>query len=519
MDRRIILRLRHLLPLPLSFRLTSHLPGAVRSLFSVVSTQPRKPTKLHTTSYLDGLRGLAALIICIAHYTEVNHPYLTPWYGVSLDPGRRKALEPSWIQLPFVRVLFSGRPMVHIFFVISGFALSVKALKAIRARDFAKCHSVLLSAALRRPIRLCGPPVVSMVSIIVFVRASWLWGILPNLRQRLDDWVAAAYYHVAWPWSSEIDLSPPYNVNLWTIPIELCHSLLLFLMILALSRLRTAARVVFALAFVMYCLRCGKWAAAEFIGGMVLAEAHVASAERDIHEHLPLVNPPAYLGSSPRGKGSDTSQINKRSSTMNAIETILRISILTAALFIFGWPNVDASRTPGIRYLVYLAPRTSNPHNPLGPQNFWFAIAAMGIVWSCERLTFVRKTILESRFAQYAGRISFAVYIVHGPVFSLFQDAVLGVPARPEKWVGSKGSGLRGWIGVDTAFNRTLCWAAGFACLFPLVLVAADFFYWLVDEPFMRLAKKIEIWAVSDPDEVLEREMRSRQHAEDKRWA
>ncbi|KAI0546505.1 hypothetical protein F4679DRAFT_587517 [Xylaria curta] len=518
MDRRIILRLRYLLPLPLSFRLTSHLPGAIRSLFSYVPTlnRPRKPAKLHATSYLDGLRGLAALIICVAHYTEVNHPYLTPWYGVSSNPAQ--AFEPSWIQLPFIRVLFSGRPMVHLFFVISGFALSVKALKAIRARDFAKCHSVLLSAALRRPIRLCGPPVVSMVSIVLFIRVSWLWGILPIMRQRLDDWVAAAYYHVAWPWSSEIDLSPPYNVNLWTIPIELCHSLLLFLMILASSRLRTAPRVVFALTSVMYCLRYGKWAAAEFIGGMVLAEAHLVSRERESHERLPLTNPPPYLGS-PREKEADTSQTNKRSLSMNAIETILHVSVLTAALFIFGWPNVDSSRTPGIRHFVYLVPRALDPRNPQGPQNFWFAISAMGIVWSCGRLAFARKTILGSRFAQYAGRISFAVYIVHGPIFSLFQDAVLGVSARPEKWVGSKGSGLRGWIGIDTAFHRTVCWAAGFAVLFPLVIVVARFFCRFVDEPFMRLAKKIEIWAVSDPDEVLEREMRNRQHVEDKRWA
>ncbi|KAI1756876.1 hypothetical protein F4782DRAFT_549279 [Xylaria castorea] len=523
MARRIFLRLRHLLPFPLSFRLTSHLPKLVRSFFSgsfgipASSNRPRRPAKLHATSYLDGLRGLAAVIVCVAHYTEVNHPNLTPWYGVSPDPAT--APEPSWIQLPFVRVMFSGRPMVHVFFVMSGFALSVKALAAVRARDFAKCHSILISAALRRPIRLCGPPVVSMVFIILFIRASWLWGILPTLRQQLNDWVVAAYYHVTWPWSSDIDLSPPYNVNLWTIPIELCHSTLLFLIILALSRVRTAARVAFALAFVMYCLRYGRWAAAEYIGGIVLAEAHLASTERETHECLPLVNSAPCISSSPQGSELEDTQRNKRSSTMNAIQATLNIAILAVALFIFGWPDGDSSHTPGIRHLVYFIPGAFNPRNPQAPQNFWFAIAAMGTVWSCGRLTFVRKTILESRFAQYAGRVSFAVYIVHGPVFSLFQDAVLGASARPEKWVGSKGSGLRGWIGIDTAFNRTLCWAAGFAVLFPLVLVAAHLFCRFVDEPFMRLAKKIEIWAVSDPDEVLEREMRSRQHVEDKRWA
>lgn len=105
------------------------------------------------------------------------------------------------------------------------------------------------------------------------------------------------------------------------------------------------------------------------------------------------------------------------------------------------------------------------------------------------------------------------------PVFSLFQDAVLGVSARPERWVGVKGSGLRGRIGINTAFNRTLCWAAGFAVLFPIVLVVAHLFCRFVDEPLVRLAKKIENRLVPSRDIVPEREMRSQEHAENARLA
>ncbi|KAI8955634.1 hypothetical protein F4801DRAFT_274018 [Xylaria longipes] len=410
MARSIILRLRYLLPLPRSFRLTPRLPKAIRSFLS--GSHAPRPRKLHSTSYLDGLRGLAALVVCVCHYTEANHPGLTPWYGVSSDPA--PAREPSWIQLPFVRVMFSGRPMVHVFFVISGFALSVKALTAVRARDFTRCHSILASAVLRRPVRLCGPPIVLMLFIFLFLRAGWLWGLLPTLRQQLDDWVAAVCFHVIWPRSWDAHLYPPYNVSLWTIPLELYHSMLLFLMILALSRMRPAARAAFALASVVYCLHCAKWAAAEFVGGMLLAEAHLVREERENRESLPLVNSPLYPSNS-QGNELEPSRRKKRSSTINAMETILHSTILTAALFIAGWPNMDPSRTPGIRHLVDFVSGASNPRDPQGPQKFWFAIAAMGAVWSCGRLAFVRKMILESRFAQDAGRISFAVYIVHGP--------------------------------------------------------------------------------------------------------
>ncbi|KAI0467121.1 acyltransferase family-domain-containing protein [Xylaria cf. heliscus] len=504
MAHRIILRLRHLLPLPRSFSLTSHIPSM--SLAPVPSQHHHQPAKPHATSYLDGLRGLAVLIVCICHYTEVNHAELTPWYGVS--PNAAPPLEPSWIQLPFLRVLFSGRPMVHVFFVISGFALSLQALAAVRTRR----HPILASPALRRLVRLCGPPVVSMTLILLLGRAGWLWGALPAAlgQHRPRGWVT-------WPWGWDGPLYLPDDIALWTISIELFYSMVLFLMVLALSRTRPAARVAFAIALVMYCLRYGKWVAAEFVGGMLLAELHLSSVEERGHGRLPLVNSSSCL-CSPWEKELETSQRNKRSLLTSTMKAILYTAILAAALFIAGWPNVDASRTPGIRHLVNLVPRAYNPPDPPGPQNFWFAIAAIGAVWSCGRLTFVRKMILESRFAQYVGRISFSVYIVHGLVFRLLQDTVLGVSARPGKWVSSKGSGLRGWIGTDTAFNRTLCWAAGIAVLLPIVLVVANFVCQFVGVPLIRLAQKFGIWGVSDPDEVLEREMISREYIGDIRW-
>ncbi|KAI1149533.1 hypothetical protein F4825DRAFT_468981 [Nemania diffusa] len=424
MARRLILRLRYLLPFPLSFRLTSHVPKSLQSLLlpsSHVQTPSDPPhgraaKRLRATAYLDGLRGLAALVVCLCHYTEQNHPSLTPWYGVSAASASPAvpAEEPSWVQLPFARVAFSGRPMVHVFFVVSGFALSVRALAAARARDFARCHAVLASAALRRPVRLCGPPVVSMALILVCVRAGWLPGALPTMEGQVGDWVAAVYYHVIWPWSWDNHLYPPYNVNLWTIPIELCHSMLLFFMVLALSRMRAGARVAFALTFVVYCLHCGKWAAAEFVAGMLLAEAHLVNVETGREHHLPLANPPRCLNAS-EGKKVATSRWKIGISNFKRMEIVLHIIILTAASFIAGWPNADSKRTPGIRHLVSYTPGAFNPRDPQGPQKFWFALAAIGTVWSCGRVTFLRNIILESRFAQYAGRISFSVYIVHGP--------------------------------------------------------------------------------------------------------
>ncbi|KAI1128780.1 hypothetical protein F5Y10DRAFT_239882 [Nemania abortiva] len=104
-------------------------------------------------------------------------------------------------------------------------------------------------------------------------------------------------------------------------------------------------------------------------------------------------------------------------------------------------------------------------------------------------------------------------------VFNLFQDSVLGVSTRPEKWVGAKGKGIRGWIGINTAFNRTLCWAAGFAVLFPIVIIVAHLFCRFVDEPSIRLAKRIEARVFSSPDVVLVQEMKSQERVKNTRLA
>ncbi|KAI0014669.1 acyltransferase 3 [Xylariomycetidae sp. FL0641] len=421
--------------------------------------------QLRPTSYLDGLRGIAALIVCVCHYTENNFRSLTPWFGIPTNVGLSQAVPQisfappmrSWslIQLPFVRVIFSGRPMVHIFFVISGFALSVGPLRAVRARDPVRFHSTLASSAFRRPIRLCGPPVVSTFMVMVMCHWGWVYLALPTWYLQIADWMRAVYYHIIWPWNWEQHLWPPYDVHMWTIPIELCHSMLLFLLLLLLSRVRVRVRVGCALAFMVYSLHCGKWAAFEFVAGSVLAEMHLAALEQGPPEPLDVV--------AVWRNRDDTS----RASIRRQRELAIHGAIVLAFFFIAGWPNAAQWRTPIIGTLARLAPASFPPRDPEGPQS--------------------------------SGRISFAVYIVHGPVLDILQTYVLGRPTDKYRWRNAAGKGLRGLFGVDTPLGRTACWAGGILILFPIVLVAAHFFCAYIDEPIVRFAKRVETWCLADP--------------------
>ena len=96
-----------------------------------LAPQLSKAPRIHPTSYLDGLRGLASFIVFAHHYTcEYVYPYVA-YYGVSSEK-----VPSSPVQLPFIRVAFAGRPMVHIFFVISGFVLSKKPLELARSHNY-----------------------------------------------------------------------------------------------------------------------------------------------------------------------------------------------------------------------------------------------------------------------------------------------------------------------------------------------------------------------------------------------
>ncbi len=80
------------------------LPSFVADL---LFSEHRTVWKIHPTSYLDGMRGIASILVFVCHYTENNYSALIPSYGIS------DRTPSGWIQLPYVRIVFSGRPMVR----------------------------------------------------------------------------------------------------------------------------------------------------------------------------------------------------------------------------------------------------------------------------------------------------------------------------------------------------------------------------------------------------------------------
>jgi hypothetical protein len=87
------------------------------------------PRRIHSTSYLDGLRGVAALFVVFAHYQATFFPYLgTGWHQKEQWEDGTEKKNNYVVQFPIIRTFYAPRFMVTIFFVISGYVLSAKSL-------------------------------------------------------------------------------------------------------------------------------------------------------------------------------------------------------------------------------------------------------------------------------------------------------------------------------------------------------------------------------------------------------
>lgn len=117
---------------------------------------------------LDGLRGVACFCV-------FNYHFLWPWTPlIMLGYGARVPQSPEpfreWASLPIICLLHRGRPMVAIFFAISGYVLCRHVLRAIHQRRLDDVYRRLASAVFRRVFRLYLPPTISMFVVALLAQ-------------------------------------------------------------------------------------------------------------------------------------------------------------------------------------------------------------------------------------------------------------------------------------------------------------------------------------------------------------
>ncbi|AKB19461.1 MULTISPECIES: acyltransferase [unclassified Methanosarcina] len=187
-------------------------------------------------TYLDGLRGIAAVNVMIMHFFVALAPAMA--YGTEL-PSHFGNLDKLFSGTP-LGLIGAGNFSVCIFFVLSGYVLTQKYFKT-------KENGVIISSAVRRYLRL-------FIPVFASVMLSYLLASAGLYRYYLETMVisAGSNYRDYWAFTPDIVEAVKqalwgsffvggkmsYNPVLWTMKIEFFGSMFVFAMALLFGSLR-----------------------------------------------------------------------------------------------------------------------------------------------------------------------------------------------------------------------------------------------------------------------------------------
>lgn len=527
--------------------LTRHVGNARRcSPGGTRATAIERP--LGPTAYLDGVRGVAALIVYVFHWGYLWFPFLRQgWHssGGGADdahPGTDLVL-----QRPVVRGLHSGRASVTVFFVVSGYVIAVKTLALIHRGQLDRALDSLAGSLFRRPLRLYLPIVVATLINLALVRCDGVFQKDPTgsggpprgstLTRQLQHWWAHTVKLVN-PFRNidgRVNLySPPYNGHLWTIPVEFKGSLLVFLLLLAFMKAKRWLHMSVTFGFVCWLAQLGDLDMALFCSGLLLAE-------------LSIVLPPRR--ESTQSENAVTTNTSSRSRRLlKVVRHVATLSLFVLALHLLSYPENGGSKSPGFRTLSVSVPAFYQ-RGEEQTQWFWISVGSvlfiLALMYSpslslrrnggkegiadTPRMPTLPVTMPETSglvpcvpsgssdtgrqpllqrpfttaFSQYLGRISYALYLAHGTVIHTIGTRFLNPAWAARLGAEEAALGLRK-AGLDdvadtvlqqswSAYMESALWGT-LANTFVLFCVA-DVFCRAVDVPMVKLTQALANWA------------------------
>lgn len=351
----------------------------------------RAPVKLHRTSYLDGLRGFAALLVYFGHHQVFAHDAIES--AKVFESAYGYDGQYYFACLPFIRIFFSGGHLaVTTFFVISGYVLSNKPLSYIQSGEYVKLGDNLASALFRRWIRLYTP--------IILTTFIWLstWHLLGvknetktpqgSYRDEIWNWYAE-FKNFSFVFKTEGELWFTYNFHVWSIPLEFRGSIVIYTALLAFSRCTRNARLWCEAGLIFYFLYIvDGWFCAAFVSGMLLCDLDQLELVGRLPDFFNYIRPYKETAS----------------------YALLVISLYLAGVPSFSLDVNDFHKSPGWSWLAWFKPQAV-----FNPKYFYLFWAASFLVVAVPRIAWL-KAFMECRFCQYLGHISYGFYLVHGPI-------------------------------------------------------------------------------------------------------
>ena len=440
--------------------------------------EPISASRPRATAYLDGARGFAAVAVLNYHF----------YYAYS------DLAEAPWdfqnpFSMPVIRLWFSAGGAIPIFFIFGGYSLAWKPLSQMSSgkEDASQAAmATLSSSAFRRLLRLYLP-----LAAITFIVASLIQlGAYEPTRSRLGASgpdlsrmrekhleISSSFMQSILRWLWDIlgatgfwdwkNYGPDHDKHLWTILSEFRCSIALYVTLLATARLRCRVRLAIIVLLSIHSMWWYRWDVTNFYWGVILAQLDIildasAKRSRDAGGRSPTIIPELEKGQKSGPDRVDTQIIRRL-----GLSALFFFSLWCLSAPLWNWNTAWGYQT-----IASIVPSHYGARDK--------AVPALGVVL-LQRCLYMssadsRYTMLfTNSVALYLGKISFSLYLVHGPVLHS-----LGYNLPSLIW---------SIIGKETAFTYAFGIVVGWLIAVSLCLSAADVFH-----------REIEMRCVSSAD-------------------
>jgi peptidoglycan/LPS O-acetylase OafA/YrhL len=266
---------------------------------------------------------------------------------------------------------------------------------------------------------------------------------------------------------------PSHDHHLWSIREQYRGSMYLYAGLLLLSRTREPARLFIFVLLDCYLLWWGRWEIALFFLGALIAQLEIIrQGDR----------PPAGTGPERTKDSKDVlpppcSQADARFSwkVLKPLGNFIWLLAFILAFYLMSAPRFAYKKAPGYTFLTtsipkwYLHKETLLPS--VGATLLMYCLSLCSSSSLCYR-------VLTTNFVLYLGRISFSLYLVHGPILHIIGYMF---PHMIWHFIGSSTT-------ARYAFGLIASWGINLA----IVLWAADIYAREVDKRIVHLIDWIE---------------------------
>lgn len=480
-------------------------PQIIRS--RVWNEEAPKP-KQFPTSYLNGLRGITSVKVFTFHY-------IMAFSNGGFEPWGTDSRHKYFLELPIIRYFYAGFT-AHIFFGIAGYLTTLRLFQLIDRHDQASQSKVLINisgALFRRAFRLYLPTFIITLITAHYIYFGFYEGNRPLLEDHLKlfpgDWNepkperAATYWKQLYFWGHEMfDLTniftagavyPWHDQHLWSILAELKGSLFLYMVLMATAQCRVYVRLAVMCAMTYMYFLWNHWEIWVYILGAIVAQIDLLLTEREDRKNqlLPSGVPDRFPPSPPRSPAPDEmkrqdqypwTQYFRPSTIMPTTgRAWLRILGFLVAFYFLSYP-IHGSRdyAPGYVWLNQIIPEWMDRKDKFYP-NIGTAMLLLLLARS-DPHTSKWRWILNTNVAQYLGKISFALYLVHGPILHAFGYML------PQRiwWM----MGIQGVDATDAVWSAVVF--VGWAFSLAVSLCVADVWTREVESRCVKAVKKLE---------------------------